>query len=131
MNDISEFLLIFEYEHSTANRRQLFGIRGQGKEYSDLWKNLKANYKLIYDSDDWPWSYVAFSEDDEKRFREEYGKIIVFQENRHNDQPYDCVLDRPKVLVTKTEKILDDILREEIQKQINMEIIAQINGKSK
>jgi hypothetical protein len=33
---MEEFLVINEYQDSTANKRQLFGIRGQGKEYSDI-----------------------------------------------------------------------------------------------
>jgi hypothetical protein len=128
-NAMNEFLYINEYQDSTANKRQLFGVRGMGPKYDEFWKHLRENYKPTYDSDDWPWSYLAFSEEDEKNFRAKYADQIVLHENTNGDPPYDCVLDKeaPSPENQQLANELQAILQDEIQKAINQEIIASIN----
>lgn len=128
-NAMNEFLCINEYQNSTANKRQIFGIRGMGHQYNEFWKHLRENYKPIYDSDDWPWSYLAFSEEDEKNFRAKYADLIVLHENTEGDPPYDCVLDKepPSAENQQLANSLREILQDEMQKEISREVIATIN----
>jgi hypothetical protein len=116
---------INRYEGWTANKRQVYGIRGIGDTYNQFWKNFKK-FKPIYEYDDFPWSYVALNEEDEKIFLQEYSAFISDVED--DSSPYDSILDvPPKQPASEEEKLLESILMEEIQKEINKEVIRTIN----
>ena len=130
-NETPNVLVINEYEGTTANKRQLFGIRGIGEKDFSFWRDIRENYKPIYDNSDWPWSYLAFNEDEEAKFRAKYAADIDFVKLEPEDKPYDCVLDNPKRQITdeeyEMEVTLQSILVEEIQKEINKYVIEAIN----
>ena len=117
---------INRYEGWTANKRQVYGIRGIGDTYKQFWKNFKK-FKPIYEHDDFPWSYVAFNEEDEKIFLQEYSAFISDVEDE-DSSPYDSILDAPpKQPASEEEKLLESILMEELHKEINKEVIRTIN----
>ena len=128
-------LVINEYEGSTANKRQLFGIRAFGELDKWFWKSLYEEFNPTYDEADFPWSYLAFNEQDELRFRQKYKDYIEFVEKDPEDEPYDCFLDKKKVELTPQQQeeysLLYKILQEEILKEINREVINKINEASK
>jgi len=130
MTNMNEFLVIFEYEGSTANKRQLFGVRGFGSEYGLFWKDINSNFSPTYENDDFPWSYLAFSESEESLFRNKYKEYISFQQ-KHDDPPYDCVLDKEVINLSDLDRELNKILIEELQKEINAEVIREIVEKIK
>lgn len=121
------FFVLNEYEGSTANKRQLFGVRGMGKQYDAFWDDIGKNFKPTYDHADWPWSYLAFDEEQEKEFRRKYGSVIEFQERDADEEPYDCVIDNPPPFRTEEELFFENelhkILKEEIQKELIHELI--------
>jgi hypothetical protein len=131
MDNHNEFLVIFEYEGTTANKRQLFGVRGFGSEYRLFWRDINSNFLPTYDNDDFPWSYLAFSEKEEPLFRNKYKKYISFQPRDDDDPPYDCVLDKEVIHLSDLDREFNKILIEEIQKEINAEVIRKIGENSK
>jgi len=117
---------INKYVGWTANKRQVYGIRGIGPTYNTFWQTFGKNYKTTWEHDDWPWSYVAMDEDTEQRFLKEYEKYIDDEE-----QPYDSVLDKEQKPIDPNTVLFYQILNEEIQKEINREVINQICDKAK
>jgi hypothetical protein len=95
MTDDVDVFGINKYEGWTANNRQVYGIRGIGPTYDKFWKNFR--YKVEWEHDDWPWSYVALNEEDEAYFLVEWGKHVTFCERDKDDPPYDSVIDAPAV----------------------------------
>lgn len=126
-NDV--FFWIMKYEGWTANKQQVYGIRGIGPTYKSFWEQYKK-YKPIYDSDDFPWSYIAF--EDQEQFEKDWKQYISFQERDDDEKPFDSILDVPKKEISEEAKILNEILMKEIQAEINREVINQIvkNAKS-
>jgi hypothetical protein len=125
MNDVFG---IHRYIGWTANKKQVYGIRGIGDTYNKFWKDFKK-FTPIYERDDFPWSYVAFNEEDETIFLREYSTFITDCED-DDSQPYDSILDAPpKAPPTEEEILLESILLEEINREINREIIQKINRK--
>lgn len=118
---------INQYEGWTANGRQVYGVRGQGALYSRFWKEFR--YKVIWESDNWPWSYFALNEDDEKDFRSKWKDEIGFCERDEDDEPYDSIFDEPPIDPEMAAINLEiaTILAEEIQKEIDAHIIKTIN----
>jgi len=104
MTNYNEYLVIFEYEGSTANKRQLFGVRGFGSEYGSFWRDINSNFSPTYDNDDFPWSYLAFSEKEEPLFRQKYKQYISFQQKEDDEPPYDCVLDKEVILLSDLDR---------------------------
>lgn len=121
---------INKYEGWTANKRQVYGIRGQGETYNQFWKNSKK-YKFIWEDDDWPWSYVAMDEESEQQFVKEYSDYISFCERDEDDPPYDSILNAKPVHISEEDRLFNRILNEEIQKEINKEVINMICKNSK
>jgi putative protein kinase ArgK-like GTPase of G3E family len=125
MIDMQDVFGINKYEGWTANKQQVYGIRGQGKEYEIFWKNYKK-YNPIWEDDDWPWSYIAFDETGEKTFIEDWNQHISFQKRDEDDPPYDSVLDAKPKEKNANEDFLAAILIEEINKEINRDLINTI-----
>jgi hypothetical protein len=126
----TEFFVVNKYEGWTANKRQVYGIRGQGELYNQFWKNSKR-FNFIWESDDWPWSYVAMDEEREQQFVKEYSEHFMFSERDEDDPPYDSILDAKPVVVSEEARLFNTILIEEIQKEINREVINTICNNSK
>ena len=121
---------INKYEGWTANKKQVYGIRGQGELYKKFWSSSKQ-YKFIWEHDDWPWSYVAMDEESEQQFIKDWSEHIEFCERDKEDPPYDSVLDSKPYIASVEEKELAKILADEIQKEINKEVIDIICRNSK
>jgi hypothetical protein len=124
MKEESNILWINKYEGWTANKQQVYGIRGIGPTYASFWKQYKQ-YKPIWEDDDFPWSYVAF--EDQEQFEKDWNQFISFQQREPDDPPYDAILDAPpKKEPSEEEKLLEEILRKELQAEINKEVINMI-----
>ena len=121
---------INKYEGWTANKRQVYGIRGLGETYNHFWKNSKK-YTFIWEHDDWPWSYVAMDEESEQQFVKDYSDHISFYERDEDEHPYDSILDAKPVVISEEDRMFNKILHEEIQKEINKEVINMICKNSK
>lgn len=117
---------INQYEGQTADGRQVYGIRGRGETYTRFWKEFR--YKVRWEKDDWPWSYIALEEQDELEFREKWKEYITFSEKRKGETDYDAVRDAPAIdpQDAAVELELRKILGEEIEKEINKSIIDTI-----
>jgi hypothetical protein len=121
---------INKYEGWTANKRQVYGVRGQGEKYKQFWKEFQ--YKVVWENDDWPWSYFSLNEEDEADFVSKWSENIGFCEREEGRPPYDSVLDAkpidPQELALNIE--LGNILFEEIAKEINKSVIETICKKA-
>jgi hypothetical protein len=126
-----DVLGISKYVGWTANKRQVYGIRGIGPTYNAFWKTFSRSYKPTWESDDFPWSYVAMDEENEQRFLTEFAESI--KEDVNDDPPYDSVLDKKETPIDSEAKKLNDeilsILQKEIQKEINKQVIDEIFDK--
>ena len=116
---------IYKYVGWTANKRQVYGIRGIGPTYNAFWQTFSKNYKTTWEYDDWPWSYIAIDEDNEQKFLKEFESHISEQIDEDHE-PYDSVLVEEQKPIDPDTVLLFKILNEEIQKEINKEVINQI-----
>ena len=115
-----------KYVGWTVNGNQVYGCRGFGEEYKRFWKEFQE-YSPVWESDDWPWSYFAFNLDDEAKFQEKWAAII-YEDNwleENGQEPINQEVPQNHPLSPHAE-ILENVLLEEVQKEINKEIINTI-----
>ena len=128
MNGMKDLFIISEYQNWTKEGHQVYGIRGIGETYKKFWKSF--NYNVVWKNDDWPWSYVALTKEDEVRFRSDWkDHIEVYESDDDDDDEHDEPIDRTPP--SEAEVILSKILAEEIDKEINKSIIEEISKAAK
>ena len=69
-------LTIYRYKGEFKNGRQVYGIRGMGRDYSRFYNVWYYNKKPVYTHEDFPWDYNAFAEEDEQDLIKIWGKFI-------------------------------------------------------
>ena len=122
---MKEFLVLTKYTNWTAGGKQVYGCRGQGKEYQAFWEEMR-DIKFVYEHDNWPWSYIALNAEDEKTFLAKYESVLL----EYQEETYDSIYDAPPDTRTEEEKqkekMLCDIFNEELMKEVNKEVINMI-----
>lgn len=110
----------------TINGRQMYGCRGMGCTYNAFWRGF-SKWSPIHERDDWPWSYFAFNEADEIDFKARWGDhIYVDNYLAENGFPPCDELIPHNLPARPEEEILENILSQEINKEINRSLIETI-----
>lgn len=119
--------------YSKDERKNAFRIRGIGPTYDALWKWVNDPGRTAYDVlDDFPWSHIAFDDPvQELAFTAKYAACLSFDEG-YVALSAACVTGIRERRDPKTRSRLEDelaeIIRSEVTKEIDLEILRKLSS---
>jgi len=110
-------------QYTTPDGKLVFGCRGTGDRYQEFYKWVDStSYYCVHD--DFPWDYFIFTEEaDEQEFLKRYTNDIW----DNGFQLWEGPITRPEA--SPAEILLAEILKEEMQKEIDLDILSEILAK--